>query len=108
MLQVRAVLGCPPARGRSPSANRPGQATVYRVLAGMVLAAQLGCFVSCPGFVEISVFPRDHVGVKAHDQTGPPCLPAVIPHPRGCPAGWSRSPRCHPTSAAAYSATEEP
>jgi hypothetical protein len=58
MLQVRAVLGCPPARGRSPSASRPGQATVHRLLAGMVLAAQLGCFVSCPGFVEISVCPR--------------------------------------------------
>jgi hypothetical protein len=38
--------------------------------------------VSRPDRGRAGTTPRDHVDVKAHDHSGPPCLPARHPHPR--------------------------
>ena len=44
-------------------------------------------------------------GIQAHDQTGPPCLPAHHPPLLRSPIGWPRPPRWHPTSAIVCSTT---
>jgi hypothetical protein len=49
--------------------------------------------------------PRDHVGIQAHDQSGPPCLPAYHRPFLRLPSGWLRPLRWLPTSAVTCSAT---
>jgi hypothetical protein len=61
--------------------------------------------VSGPDGCGAGTAPSDHVGIQAHDQSGPPCLPLHHPPFLRLPSGWTRPPRSPPTSAAACSTT---
>jgi CubicO group peptidase (beta-lactamase class C family) len=73
---------------------------------GKVRACVVGYgWVSDPGRGEAGTAPRDHVGIQAHDYSGPPCLPPHHPPLPRPPSGWPRPYPWHPSSALVCSTT---
>jgi hypothetical protein len=95
---------------RGPSRWDTAQSRGVELLRGQGLVIVRACLigdgqVNGPGRCGAATALGDHVGIPAHDQSGPPCLPAHHLPLLRLPIDWLRPVCWHPISAGVCSAT---